>query len=157
MRNRHAVPDVRGHRQLACLHGRDVRGLHIAAANEHLADQVDGPIPASHARTTFRTSAACLTTCPMLRLRQSAYARSRTGFALRMAEPTTNDTTAPTRMPASTPKWPPRGVMANSAKMLPGEGVATRPAPVSTNTMSAAIPPAHMATIMIGCISTYGK
>ena len=41
--------------------------------------------------------------------------------------------------------------------MLPGDGVATRPAFVATNTMSAAMPPAHIATIMIGWDRTYGK
>src|SRR2546428_220619 len=41
--------------------------------------------------------------------------------------------------------------------MLPGDGVATRPAFRVTNTMSAQIPPAHMARIMIGWDRTYGK
>ena len=41
--------------------------------------------------------------------------------------------------------------------MLPGDGVATRPALVATKMMSAVIPPAYIATIMIGFESTYGK
>ena len=68
-----------------------------------------------------------------------------------------NEQQAPAAMPRSTGSAPPRGVIASSAKMLPGDGVATRPAPVTTNTKLAATPPAISARRLDGCIRTYGK
>jgi hypothetical protein len=41
--------------------------------------------------------------------------------------------------------------------MLPGEGVATRPAPVIRNTTMPEAPPRMVAAIRRGFISTYGK
>ena len=41
--------------------------------------------------------------------------------------------------------------------MLPGDGVATRPAPVTMDVSTPAAPPAIVARIRRGFISTYGK
>ena len=41
--------------------------------------------------------------------------------------------------------------------MLPGDGVATRPAPVTTAVATPDAPPAMAARISRGFISTYGK
>ena len=57
----------------------------------------------------------------------------------------------------------PGSIFAYLAVTPPGQhvgvflGVATRPAPVATKNESAAMPPAHIATIMIGWDRTYGK
>src|SRR5918996_2972040 len=77
--------------------------------------------------------------------------------ALRMTVATRSVTMAPTATPARTPKCSPLGVTARYAKMLPGDGVETSPAPVTTNVSTADMPPAIIATIRIGFISTYGK
>ena len=79
------------------------------------------------------------------------------GLALKMIVPTTAAATAPINTPPSTAKCPPLGVTAQYANTLPGEGVATKPAPVIWNQRSAEIPPAHILRIIIGCPKTYGK
>ena len=47
--------------------------------------------------------------------------------------------------------------MASSAKMLPGDGEATKPPLVATKVAMPEAPPRIMATIRIGRTRTYGK
>src|SRR5438046_3888964 len=73
------------------------------------------------------------------------------------AAATAKVTMQPTVIPARVEKMPPGGVIANSAKMLPGDGEATRPPPVATKVAIPEAPPRIMATIRIGRTRTSGK
>jgi len=59
--------------------------------------------------------------------------------------------------PAITPKYPPLGVTAMTAMMLPGDGVAVRPAPVMLKMNTPVAPPAMAAMISRGAARMYGK
>ena len=72
------------------------------------------------------------------------------GRALSKRTPTTADATVAIATPPHTGNAPPLGSIAIYAKILPGEGGPTKPAPVATNQRSAEIPPAHIAMIIIG-------
>ena len=72
------------------------------------------------------------------------------GRALSKITPTTADAAVAIATPPRTAKAPPFGSIAMYAKILPGDGGPTRPAPVATNQRSAEIQPAHIAMIIIG-------
>ena len=60
-------------------------------------------------------------------------------------------------MPKLRATAPPLGVIDKKENILPGDAGPTNPASVAWNQRSAEIPPAHIATIIIGCANTYGK
>ena len=70
---------------------------------------------------------------------------------------TKNETTVATATPAKTGSNPPFGAIAINANILPGEGVATSPAPNIVNTNIPDAPPAITANTSSGFINTYGK
>src|SRR6056297_2919053 len=126
------------------------------------------PMPASHAKITLLTSDLFFVICLLLLLPLlcffivltllcAASNFSSPGFFFIKNEATTKDTAVEIVTPAMTGIKPPFGVIAINANILPGDGVATRPAPNKLKVKTPLAPPAITANTKIGFINTYGK
>jgi len=123
----------------------------------------DEPMPASQANTITFGSIAAVVFCPLLSAficETNCFAASRASISssvlslLTITEAIRKDTTAPTVIPRITGRKPPFGVIASSANILPGDGVATSPALNNTKVKLAATPPPITASSSNGFIST---
>ncbi len=72
-------------------------------------------------------------------------------------EATTKVTAQAATTEASTPRTEPLGVISKTAKIEPGDAGETRPAWKTVRVNTPVIPPAIIARISLGFISTYGK
>src|SRR5699024_8688003 len=123
------------------------------------------PIPASHANTIFLISPSISILSSFLFFNSFIFtvAFSSSSSFNSLLEDLTNidatkkDTAVDTNTPKDTPTKEPLGVIANSATILPGEGVATRPALNRSKINTPLAPPAIIARIKAGFIKTYAK
>ena len=119
------------------------------------------PIPASHAKTIFLT-VSLLTLIVVLFFMFFILFFASSKFSappflaalLTNGAATINDTAVATKTPTNIPKTPPFGAKAISANILPGDAVATNPAPNIEKVNTPDAPPKIAAIIKIGFINT---